>query len=194
MYDQTFAKEVFEKVDSGYEIKTCMQCGVCAASCPLSQEMDFSPRKVFTLIRAGKRDEVLRSRAIFLCTSCYTCKVRCPRQIPVINVMHGLAHYAIKEGLANAKDTVNFGTAFWGSIEKIGRIDESMVPVKYMMADGIGAGIKKMLEFKNMGLTMLTHKRMKLLPERPIKGIKGLRKMLDKAATMPLAHTKGGKA
>ena len=43
---------------------------------------------------------------------------------------------------------------------------------------------KLMMENKNMGLGMLLHKRMKVLPERPIKNIKSLRKMLDKAKAM----------
>ncbi|HDG98325.1 MAG TPA: heterodisulfide reductase subunit C, partial [Desulfobacterales bacterium] len=51
-YDPSFAREVFENVDYGEEIKMCMQCGVCAASCPLSMQMDYSPRKIFLLIRA----------------------------------------------------------------------------------------------------------------------------------------------
>lgn len=192
-YDPNFANEVFANVDSAEEIKTCMQCGVCAASCPLSMHMEFPPRKIFAAIRAGARERVLGAKETFLCTSCYSCKVRCPRNIRVIDVMHGLAHYSIKLGYVNAKDPIDFGKAFWGSIEKLGRIDESMTPVKYMMADGVGAGIKKMLEFKNMGITMLKHRRMKLLPERPIKGIKGMRKMLEKAAKMS-AEGKGGKA
>ena len=48
----------------------------------------------------------------------------------------------------------------------------------------IGQGLKLMMENKNMGLGMLLHKRMKVLPERPIKNIKTLRKMLDKAKAM----------
>ena len=185
-YDPTFAEEVFAKVDSAEEIKTCMQCGVCAASCPLSLYMDFSPRRVFNLIRAGAREEVLGAKAILLCTSCYGCKVRCPRQIPVMDVMHGLAHYAIRQGYKNRPDTINFGQTFWKSIHKLGRVDESMVPVLYMMADGIGPGIKKMMDFKEMGAGLFFHKRMKALPLRPIKGIRRLRRMLDKAGTMRL--------
>ena len=49
-YDPAFSQEVFENVDFGSEIKMCMQCGVCAASCPLSLVMDKPPRQVFTLI------------------------------------------------------------------------------------------------------------------------------------------------
>ncbi len=183
-YDSAFAKEVFENVDYGEEIKMCMQCGVCAASCPLSQRMDFSPRKIFLMIRAGKREEVLGSKAIMLCTSCYSCKVRCPRGIPVVDVMHGLAHYALKKGYVPRKDTAVFGREFWNQIYKIGRIDEKDLSRRYFFADGLVPGIKKSLEMADMGLAMFLHKRMKLLPEKKIKGIKSLRKMLDKAREM----------
>jgi quinone-modifying oxidoreductase subunit QmoC len=189
-YDQAFAREVYKHVDFGEEIKMCMQCGVCAASCPLSLQMDHPPRQIFAMIRAGKREEVLGSQSIMLCTSCYSCKVRCPRKIPVVDVMHGLANYALKQGFVPRKETAAFGREFWGQIYRIGRIDEKDLSRRYFFTDGIVSGIKKSLEMADMGITMFIHKRMKLLPERRIKGIKGLRKMLDKAAQMG----KGGAA
>jgi quinone-modifying oxidoreductase subunit QmoC len=189
-YDQFFAREVYSKVDSGEEIKMCMQCGVCAASCPLKDKMDLSPRKIFTLIRAGQREKVLSSKAIMLCTSCYSCKVRCPRKVPVVDVMHGLAHYALRQGFKPREETALFGDKFWGNIYRLGRIDEKDVAQRYFLSHGIGGGIKLALENKDMGLGMLLKKRMKLLPERPIKNIKAFRKMLDKAKAMG----KGGAA
>ena len=183
-YKQDFAQEVYEKVDSGESIKSCMQCGVCAISCPLTRHMDYSPRRVFALIRAGKREEVLSSKDIMLCTSCYSCIVRCPRKVRVMDVMHGLAHYALELGYVPRKDTTAFGKKFWNSIYKLGRIDETKVANQYMLADGLIPGIRKALGMMEMGLSMLIHKRMKMIPERPIKGIKDLRKMLDKAEHM----------
>src|SRR4030042_5150910 len=176
-YDQTFAREVYQKVDSGEEIKMCMQCGVCAPSCPLKEKMDFSPRKIFTLIRAGQREKVLSSQAIMLCTSCYSCKVRCPRKVPVVDVMHGLAHYALRQGFKPREETALFGDKFWGNIYRLGRIDEKDVANRYFFGHGIGAGIKMALDNRDMGLGMLLKKRMTLLPERPIKNIKALRKI-----------------
>lgn len=183
-YSQAFAQEVYRHVDFGDEIKMCMQCGVCAASCPLSAQMDHPPRQIFAMIRAGKREKVLGSQSIMLCTSCYTCKVRCPRKVPVVDVMHGLAHYALKKGFVPRKDTAAFGREFWKQIYRIGRIDEKDLSRRYFFTDGLVPGIKKSLEMADMGITMFIHKRMKLLPEKRIKGIKSLRKMLDKASQM----------
>ena len=49
---------------------------------------------------AGKRDEVLQSDAMWMCTSCYNCVVRCPRKLPITHIMHGLANYAHRLGIA----------------------------------------------------------------------------------------------
>jgi quinone-modifying oxidoreductase subunit QmoC len=183
-YDPAFAREVFENVDFGDEIKMCMQCGVCAASCPLSLQMDHPPRQIFSMIRAGKREEVLNSQSIMLCTSCYTCKVRCPRKIPVVDVMHGLAHYAIKLGYLPRKRTATFGQEFWKQIYRLGRIDEKDLSRRYFFSEGIVEGVKMGIQMADMGIAMVLHKRMKLLPERKIKGIKALRKMIDKAEAL----------
>jgi quinone-modifying oxidoreductase, subunit QmoC len=193
-YKQDFAKEVYSKVDSGAEIKVCMQCGICASTCPLREHMKYSPRKIWTLIRAGRRQEVLTAPDIMLCTSCYTCKVRCPRGIPVIDVMHGLAHYALSQGIVPREETAKFGGVFWKGIYDTGRVDESVVPVQYCLKDGMIAGLKKSLSMLDIGLALLKAKRMvpKLFippnitipPSHKIKGLKQLQKMLDKAATM----------
>ncbi len=183
-YDPSFSNEVFENVDSGEEIKMCMNCGVCAASCPLRHEMDYPPRQIFALIRAGKRDEVLNSKSIRLCTSCYSCKVRCPRGVPVIDVMHGLAHYAIMKGIIPKKGTAAFGGEFWKMIYNIGRIDEAVLPRKYYFLEGLVPGIKSTLEMVTMGAQLFFHHRLNLIPERKIKKINDLRKMLDKAEKM----------
>ncbi|MBF0510229.1 MAG: 4Fe-4S dicluster domain-containing protein [Deltaproteobacteria bacterium] len=180
-YDPTFANEVFKNVDSGEGIKTCMQCGVCAMSCPLKEHMEYSPRRIFALVRMGERDKVLGSRDIMLCTSCYTCKVRCPRKVPVMDAMHGLAHYALVQGYVPRKETAVFGRKFWDCVYKLGKIDEKAVAQNFMLADGMVAGIPKAMENMPMGLAMLFHHRMKLLPEKPIKEIKAFRKMLDLA-------------
>jgi len=189
-YDPTFAREVFKHVDAGEEIVKCMQCGVCAASCPLAEKMDFSPRKIFTMIRAGEREKVLGSKDIMLCTSCYTCIVRCPRKVPVMEVMHGLAHYALRQGFVPRRESAKFGREFWKCIYNTGRVNEAKAMQGYYLSDGLVAGAKKGLEMKDIALNMLTHGRMKfkslvpIIPAAKIKDIASLRKMLDKAREM----------
>ncbi len=102
-------------------VKMCMQCGVCAGSCPLGPAWEHSPQKIFMMIRAGKRDDVLGSDSMFMCTSCYNCMVRCPRQLPITHIMHGLANYAHRLGLApKGQPTREFATLFWNNLTKKG--------------------------------------------------------------------------
>lgn len=180
-YRPVSTKEIFENVDYAEEIYKCMQCGMCAGSCPLKHHMDYPPRKIFALLRAGEIDTVLNSKSIFLCTSCYSCIVRCPRGIPVMEVMHNLAHYAIRSGKISRKNTATFAQEFWKQVYERGRVDEKDLSRRYFFSEGFVKGIKNAISMADMGLVMLLHGRMKLLPEKKIKGIKGLRLMLDKA-------------
>ena len=53
-------------------------------------EMEFPPRKIIALIRAGMRDEVLSSSSMWYCLSCYMCTVRCPRGVKPTELAHAL--------------------------------------------------------------------------------------------------------
>ena len=75
---------------------SCLQCGACSGSCPLSIYMDFTPRRIIALAREGFRKEALRSKTIWLCASCYSCAVNCPRQIHITDVMYSLKREAIQ--------------------------------------------------------------------------------------------------
>jgi len=87
----------------GYMIDQCIQCGTCSGSCPLAGEMDHGPREVFSLIRDGFFDKALSSSTIWLCVSCYACTARCPREIPVTDIIYSLRQMAVKQGLVSGK-------------------------------------------------------------------------------------------
>src|SRR4030066_2409947 len=93
-YRNNFLREVEERVEDGEWVRMCMQCGVGAGSCPLGNAWQHTPQKLFMMIRAGKREEVLTSDSMWRCTSCYNCIVPCPRKLPITHIMHGLANYA----------------------------------------------------------------------------------------------------
>jgi quinone-modifying oxidoreductase subunit QmoC len=104
-------------VEEGEWVKMCMQCGVCAGSCPLGNAWEHPPQEIFMMIRAGKREEVLSSESMWMCTSCYNCIVRCPRELPITHIMHGLAHYAKRLGLApQNQPTAKFSQLFWNNL------------------------------------------------------------------------------
>jgi heterodisulfide reductase subunit C len=83
----------------GEKIFSCLQCGTCGSACPVSVYMDYTPRRLIGMVREGFKQEVVTSFAIWLCTSCYECTVRCPAGIKVTDVMYALKRVAIREGI-----------------------------------------------------------------------------------------------
>ena len=81
------------------EIDRCIQCGTCTSSCPNAQYMDFSPRKIIAMIKGGFKDQALKSFTPWLCSSCYTCQVRCPSKIKITDIMYALKRKAIAENI-----------------------------------------------------------------------------------------------
>ncbi len=79
------------------KLLACIQCGTCTGACPMSPYMDYSPRRIIGMTRAGFRREVLGSFTIWLCSSCYACTVTCPKTIPITDVMYALKRQAIRE-------------------------------------------------------------------------------------------------
>lgn len=80
-------------------IYSCIQCGTCSGTCPVSIYMDLSPRRVMALVREGFREEALTSRTVWLCASCYGCAAACPQQIGITDVMYALKREAMKRKL-----------------------------------------------------------------------------------------------
>lgn len=184
-YHNNFLKEVEANVEDGGWVKMCMQCGVCAGSCPLGDAWDHSPQEIFMMIRAGKREEVLTSESMWMCTSCYNCITRCPRGLPITHIMHGLASYANRLGIAHKKNpTRRFAKIFWDNIASSGRVNELSLSIKLYFMDGIVSGIKKGLQMMGVGIGMVRTGRldpMALISHKGIKDTKGLKAMLKKA-------------
>ena len=71
----------------GRRILTCIQCGVCAGTCPYGEVMDYPPRRIIGLLRAGELDEALSSESLLGCVGCYACMAKCPRGIRLTEVL-----------------------------------------------------------------------------------------------------------
>jgi quinone-modifying oxidoreductase subunit QmoC len=184
-YKNNFLKEVEERVEEGHWVKMCMQCGVCAGSCPLGPAWEHTPQKIFMMIRAGKRDEVLQSDSMWMCTSCYNCIARCPRKLPITHIMHGLANYAHRLNIApKGQPTREFATMFWKNLTKRGRTNELMLTLNLYFANGIGPGIQTALNMQKIGLGMVMAGRlnpMEIFGGHSVKDLKGFHAILAKA-------------
>ena len=87
--DPKFKDEV-TSVPGGKNIKRCFQCGTCSASCPMWQHMDALPRKIMHMAQLGMKEEIEKKNTSWICSSCHTCNVRCPRGVDLPKVMEAL--------------------------------------------------------------------------------------------------------
>jgi len=191
-YRNSFLKEVEANVEEGEWVKMCMQCGVCAGSCPLGNAWEHPPQEIFMMIRAGKREEVLTSDSMWMCTSCYNCIVRCPRELPITHIMHGLAHYAKRLGIQpKGNPTQWFSEVFWNNMMKKGRVNELKLGLAIYFKDGLISGIKESLKNAKLGQNMFFAKRMspmEMLGGHGVKDLSGLQKMIKKAQELEAAR------
>jgi quinone-modifying oxidoreductase subunit QmoC len=193
-YRNSFLKEVEANVEEGEWVKMCMQCGVCSGSCPFGPHWDHPPQEIFMMIRAGKRDEVLTSSSMWMCTSCYNCIVRCPRELPITHIMHGLANYAHRLGIApKNQPTRKFAKLFWDNLTKKGRVNELKLGVSLYFMNGFVNGIKTALKMAPLGLNMYKTKRlnpMEYFGGHGVKDTSGLQAILKKAREIESAKMK----
>ena len=191
-YRNNFLREVADNVEEGEWVKMCIQCGVCSGSCPLGPHWEHPPQELFMMIRAGQREEVLRSSSTWMCTSCYNCIVRCPRELPITHIMHGLAHYAARLGLApKEQPTRKFSTHFWNNLARKGRVNELRLALQLYFMDGLLPGIKKAWKMKWIGLGMLRTRRLNPLEAvggHAVRDVRGFRAMLEKAQELEAAR------
>lgn len=84
---------------SGENIYACYQCGKCSAGCPSISEMDISPGEIIRLVQLGEEKEVLNSKTIWVCASCFTCVTRCPKGIDLAKIMESLRQISLRKNV-----------------------------------------------------------------------------------------------
>ncbi|MBR5870717.1 MAG: 4Fe-4S dicluster domain-containing protein [Clostridia bacterium] len=66
---------------SGVNVKKCMKCGKCSASCRAYNEMEYHPHQFVAMIDDGIIEPLLSSDSIYRCLTCFACAERCPRGV-----------------------------------------------------------------------------------------------------------------
>jgi quinone-modifying oxidoreductase subunit QmoC len=172
--DKNFLDEIKEKSGCD-EIDQCIQCGTCSSSCPMAVYMDYTPRKTMAMIKSGFKDELLKSFTPWLCSSCYTCQVRCPAEIKITDVMYSLKRKAIQEKVYPSRFSI---PVLDREMHKIltdnGRSSELWLMLKLYLKTRNLLGLLKMAP---LGLSLMKTGRINLKIEK-IKNKKQLRKLL----------------
>lgn len=92
-----FVKKVEEI--SGQSLLSCYQCGKCSAGCPMSFAMDLLPNQIIRLAQLGLEEDIANSKTIWLCASCFTCAVRCPKGVDLAKVMEVLRLLTLRKNI-----------------------------------------------------------------------------------------------
>ena len=92
--------ELVQEVEElcGENLFGCYQCGTCSAGCPFIEDMDLAPDEVIRYVILDKK-EVLNSKTIWLCASCYTCAERCPRDLNLTKIMEALRQIILRKNI-----------------------------------------------------------------------------------------------
>jgi quinone-modifying oxidoreductase subunit QmoC len=129
----------------------------------MSAYMDYTPRRLIAMTRAGLREDVLRSFTIWVCTSCYSCTVECPKQIPITEVMHALKRISVRESMYPKRFTTPVMVReFVESIERRGRSTESWISMRlYLKTDPM-----QLLKYAPLGRRLVRRGRLSVRREK----------------------------
>jgi len=177
----TFIEEI-SAIPGGESIRLCIQCGTCTASCPNADRMEHTPSQLIAMARAGMREEVLSSNAMWYCLSCYLCTVRCPRGIKQTDLMHALESLAIREGMSNKQtSTPTMYKSFNHFVSSRGRLPELWFMTRfYLLTNPLRA-------FRSLpvALSLLKHGRLSIRARKLTPGgTSQLKAILDKAKSL----------
>lgn len=174
-----FIQEI-SSMPGGEKINLCIQCGTCTASCPNANKMDYAPRELIAMARAGMREAVLSSNSMWLCLSCYMCTVRCPRGIVPTYIMHALEHLSMRHNISNPKTrTPILYKVFSKTVRDVGHIPRfGCMGRFYLQVNPFGA-------IKNIpvALSLLRHGRMPITQTRKLRpeALRQFQAVVDKA-------------
>ena len=179
--DLSLLNEVSVKTAGVSHLEMCIQCGTCGGSCPSAMDMDHTPRMLFAMLRAGMRDEVLRSNTQWICVSCYHCVVRCPQEVHIADVMYTLKSMAIKVKLYRDSTAPDFSQTFVDMVETYGRSYEFGLASRHYLKHFP----LRLPGMAPMGLGMIKKGRMAIKPTR-IKNMDQLKAILQRASQLEL--------
>ena len=82
---------------SGVNPRKCMKCGKCTASCPAYDAMEYHPHQFVDMVENGRIDELMASRGIYMCLSCFACVERCPRSVEPAKLIEAVRLAVIRQ-------------------------------------------------------------------------------------------------
>ena len=82
---------------AGVNPRKCMKCGKCTASCPAYDEMEYHPHQFVDMVENGRIEELMNSKGIYMCLSCFACVERCPRSVEPAKLIEAVRLAVIRQ-------------------------------------------------------------------------------------------------
>lgn len=82
---------------SGVNVRKCMKCGKCSATCPSYDEMEYHPHQFVYMVEKGDIETLMKSKSLYKCLSCFACVERCPRGVEPANVIEAVRLMQIRQ-------------------------------------------------------------------------------------------------
>ena len=82
---------------SGAEVRKCMKCGKCSATCPSYDEMEYHPHQFVAMVNDGNIEKLMESESIYKCLTCFACVERCPRGVEPAKVVEAVRLEVIRQ-------------------------------------------------------------------------------------------------
>lgn len=86
---------------SGADVRKCMRCGKCSATCPSYDEMEYHPHQFVYMVEKGDIARLMESESIYKCLTCFACVERCPRDVEPAKVVEAIRLMAIRRQGSN---------------------------------------------------------------------------------------------
>ena len=86
---------------SGVNPKKCMRCGKCSGTCPAYDEMEYHPHQFVYMVESGDIEQLLASKSIYKCLTCFACVDRCPRGVEPAKLVEAVRLAVVRKQGAN---------------------------------------------------------------------------------------------
>lgn len=94
--DQVLTSEEILRI-SGVNPRKCMKCGKCSATCPAYDQMEYHPHQFVSMVQKGRIAELMNSKSIYMCLSCFACLERCPRNVEPAKLIEAVRLAVIRQ-------------------------------------------------------------------------------------------------
>lgn len=84
-------------ITSGVNVRKCMRCGKCSATCPSYAEMEYHPHQFVYMVEKGDIEPLLNSQSLYKCLTCFACVERCPRGVEPAKVVEAVRLTAVRK-------------------------------------------------------------------------------------------------